>query len=719
MARSLSETSDNSPVESSTSDQATIKAQICGILAPFLQFYDRQIDLRGLVGDMPIKDGEAESEYFNRVLDRLGYAAQTHNVADVDLSTVDRPHFVPLGGDQGYALVMPAKSYGRDHFVIHPSKAVQTQLQDTPYSGDLIAIDEQTESLGDYMAHMKTGHSLDWFWQPLVRYRDQYYEIITASVFINLLVLALPLFSLNIYDRVAVNLVEETLYVLTIGIALALVFDFVFKNIRTYILERLAEKLGKEFDYKLMERLMNIRSADATTSVGEQANMFRELQSIREFYASKLVPTLVDLPFIILFILIIAGIGGVVAWVPTATIAIIIIVNLSAHFPISRVMEQYFAAIQKKSGYLIETLNGMPALRMFNAHSNRLFHWDQIDANAARVTRHNSILLAALSNFTFLMSQLCHILIIFFGIFLIHKGELTVGGLITCTIISGRAIAPAMNLSSLISRMKQSEDVLKAIDKFFQLPHFDEDSLTKAPKGPFQGHIDIRDISYTYPGQSRPAISNVKLSIPPGTHIGIIGQSAAGKSTLAKCVSDILSPQDGDIAIDGIRLIDIPHTELCRTIAYAPQESHFFRGTVMHNITLGRSDISPEALERAIFVSGLDMVLRANGQGMDTEVGENGCNLSGGQQQALSLARALARDPKILIFDEPTTGMDTMLEAHVQKELKAFIKDRTFIMITHRTSLLSLVDRLALLERGQLALDGTRDVVLNKLAGKG
>ena len=698
--------------------RASIKNKVAHISEHLLSFYDMQVDLQGLLGDIPLKDNENEASYLSRFLKRLGFHATIENVKDLDLSTLERPALAHAN-QQTYALVMPSKAYGTDRYIFGANDEDLQALSAQPYSGDVLIIDKASENIGDYIAHMEGTHSLDWFWLPILQYRRNYYEILVASIFINTLVLAIPLFSLNIYDRVVINFVEETLYVLTMGAIIALVFDFLFKTIRTYILERLAEKLGTDYDFRLMERLMNIRTADATLSVGEQANMFRELQTIREFYASKLVPTLVDMPFITLFLYIIYHIGGSVVVVPIATIVLILLINMSAHFPISKMMTQYFSTTQTKSRYLIETLSGLPALRMFNAHSNRLFHWDRATGQAARVSRHHMVTINFLSNLTFMFSQVCHVLVIFFGVYLIHEGTMTIGGLITCSILSGRAIAPAMNLSSLIARLKQSEDVLKAIDNCFKLPHFDDENRSKAPKGPFKGEINVSDMTYMYPGQERPALHKINVSIPAGSHIGIIGASAAGKSTLAKAIGQLIIPSSGDVTLDGLALDAIPHTELCRAVSYAPQDSVFFNGSVLYNITLGREDIDKDALAEAIDVSGLEIVLKNNAEGLDMEVGDQGCRLSGGQKQALSLARALARRPQVLIFDEPTTGMDNALEAHVQKKLRAYTAGKTFIMITHRTSLLSLVDRLVLLDKGRMIADGPKQEIMDKLSGRG
>jgi ATP-binding cassette subfamily C protein LapB len=241
----------------------------------------------------------------------------------------------------------------------------------------------------------------------------------------------------------------------------------------------------------------------------------------------------------------------------------------------------------------------------------------------------------------------------------------------------------------------------------------------KSPKGPFKGRVSITQASYQYPKQNRPALNNINLVIEPGQHTGLIGKTAAGKTTLAKVVAGLIRPETGDVKLDEYDYDSIPYTELRRTIAFAPQDSFFFRGSVLYNITLGRDDLDKSAIEEAIAVSGLDQVIQQSGEGLDMDVGEQGCRLSGGQKQAITLARAIVRRPQILIFDEPTTGMDSMLESHVQARLKHYIKDKTFIMITHRTGLLSLVDRLVLLDSGKIIADGPKNDILKKLSGQG
>jgi len=692
------------------------KQRIKDTLGSLLSFYNISADIHGLISQTPIKQNEGALHYIMRLLEVFGFAGGIKNVDRLNASELQTPVVIIDSND--IALIMPAKIFGSERNVFTHDEALGDKITAGKFSGLALFLRKQDGTAAGLTDHMHKGHALDWFWEPIAKYWTSYKEIILCSVFINLLVLSIPLFSLNVYDRVIINFAEETLLVLTIGVSLALAFDFLFKTVRSYILDRVAENMGSEFDFKLMERLMRIKTSHMAMSIGEQANMFRELHGIREFYAGRLVPTIVDFPFICLFIFVIYLLCPPLALVPVSVTIILLFINILAHIPIGRMTAEFFETMQSKSGFLIETLAGMSTIRMFGANSNRLFQWDTNVAKSARITRHNQFAMNLMANLTFMISQICHVMIVFFGAYQIQEGNLTIGGLITCTILSGRAIAPVMNLSSLLARLQQSNDVLKAIDKFFKLPHEDLNEVTKTPKGPFRGSVDILNASFQYATQMRPALKGVGLNIKSGEHIGLIGKTAAGKSTLAKMIAGFLEPQEGEIKLDGFDYKTIPHTELRRSVSYAPQDSFFFRGSVLYNITLGRDDIHERDLQDAIEISGLQLVMSQTAEGLDMDVGEQGSRLSGGQKQAITLARAIARRPQVLIFDEPTTGMDNALENHVKARLKNYVADKTFIMITHRTTLLPLVNRLVLVDAGKIVADGPRDEILQKLTGQ-
>ena len=707
---------DSDPLDAQEEPDKAFQAEAAALIGPFLKFYNLQLDAQALVENVPEKQEDSYTDYLSRVLEALDFEAQHKHVKNLKLSSVTAPVFL-VSPDGRRALYLPfIENVEQNYKIFSSDPEFQNLLKNGKFTGQIISVQSQNEQGGSHTAHMKRGHALDWFWMPIVNYWRSYKEILIVSVFINMLALAIPIYSLNVYDRVIITFSQETLTVLTIGIFIALLFDFMFKTMRTYILDQLAERLGNNYDFQLMDRLMKLKNSSEDLSIGEQANMFRELQGIREFYASRLVPTLVDFPFIAMFIFVIYLLAPPIALIPILITTIILTGNFLIHIPMSRMMKKYFSAVQRKSSFLIETLAGMPTLKMFNASANRLFYWNDALVKAGRVTRKNNFLVSVMSNISYTLSQVSHVTIIVWGVYRIEDGLLTIGGLITCTILSARALAPVMSLSTLMSRLKQSQDVLKAIDVFFTMPYTGPENIRLSTKGPFKGRLLLKEVSYQYTGQERAALANVNLDIESGQNVGIIGKTAAGKTTLAKIMAGLIEPAQGEVMLDNYYYAAISKAELHSNIAYAPQDSFFFKGSVLYNIKLGRDNVDHDLLEKAIHISGLEMVLKQNGQGLDMEVGEQGHRLSGGQKQAISLARALLKDPKVLIFDEPTTGMDSMLEQHVHAQLKDCVKDKTFIMITHRTTLLSLVDRLILVDNGRVLAEGPRDDILKKLA---
>lgn len=670
------------------------------------KFYDYPCDLKELLLDSPMKEDEEDIDFAIRFLNNRGFAVKKQKARKIDVAKIQYPILIQSQGEV-FDLYIPreANDQKTDDGDDRPQKLSGYYIEVQPESSDLF-----------YADHMDKGHALDWFWEPLIHYKSKYWEVFLATIFINCFVLVVPLYSLNIYDRVITNFVHETLFMLTAGAVIALTFDFVFKNLRSFILEKVVERVGNDYDFKLMERFMNLDRNKIKLSIGEQANIFRELQGIREFYAARLIPTVVDVPFVLFFLFIIYLIAPILSFTAACIIVVLIVLNLLAHYPIGKLTRDNFTASQNKTGFLIETLSGIHEIKNNNAKSHRLFHWDLNTSKNSRMLRNNNQAMTFVNHLTVLVSQLCHICIIFVGVFEIEAGTLTIGGLIACTILSSRAIAPAINMANILSRLEQTQDVLRAVDRLFKLPHDSLDDKPLAPKGPFKGEIRLSKANYTYPDQKRPALDNVDIHIKPGDKVGIIGKTAAGKSTIAKIINGLLPLDDGHVFLDNYDYRAIPVSELRRTIAYAPQDAYFFRGSVYYNITLGKADISEELLHQAIQVSGLHIVLQESGEGLDMEVGEQGSRLSGGQKQAITLARAIIRNPKVLLFDEPTNGMDSFLENHVQTELANYIKDKTFVMITHRPSLLNLTNRLILVDKGRVVADGPTQDILAKLS---
>ncbi len=387
--------------------------------------------------------------------------------------------------------------------------------------------------------------------------------------------------------------------------------------------------------------------------------------------------------------------------------------------PINRSTKSMFASVQHKSSLLIQTLAGMDTIKMLGATGSKLFQWKMVSDHSIEAQRRNNLLSGLATNISILLTYAVTVGILYLGVHEIAHNGLTVGAVVAASLLSGRCIGPIVQLSGLVARMKQSEDVLKAIDKVFSLPYEEPSVANLAPKGPFKGKIQLSNVNFTYPDQPRPALNNINLTINPGERVGFIGRTGAGKSTLARIICRFMEPQSGNIFIDDFATDAISMAELRRSIGYVPQEGFFFSGSIRSNVLMGQDDINPAILDQAVHTAGLDVILSGVGKGLDMEVGEGGNRLSGGQRQAMALARALVRDPRILVFDEPTNGIDNALEATIKQNLDTYLQGRTFVMITHRTSLLSLVDRLVLVERGQIVADGPREEVLKKLSGPG
>ncbi len=684
-----------------------------------LRFYDLRPDIDSLKRVLPRSASDLSLDDLPLLAERLHLELAQNDANLHAAANVQAPVLITDADGDNPRVFLP-RSTGEERLYSPEGGVAGCSLKDLPDSEvRLTLLRPSKQALQADVQTLERKRPIDWFWRPLKAFWPSFAEVLLCSVFINLFVLLIPLFTLNVYDQVIPNFAQETLVVLTTGVLVALVFDFLLKTVRTYILERVAARVGSDYDGKLMERMLLVDGEQLRLSVGERANLFRELQGIREFYASKLIPTAVDLPFFVLFMAVIYMISPVLTVVPAVGAIVIIGLNAAIQIPINRATANYFASMQKKSTLLLETLAGTTTFKLFNAVGSRLFRWSTVAEHAAETARYNQFLLGVVQAVSLAAVHMVHVIVVVVGVFEIQSGLLTIGGLIACTILSGRAMAPIVNVGTVVSRWQQSKDVLVAIDGLFKLPHEGDRAIEQSAAGSLRGHVELRDVRYRYPGQKRPALNGVNITIQPGERIALIGPTGAGKSTLAGLLSGLMHGYDGDVEIDGCAIGGIAPAKLRANVAFVPQMPFFVSGTIRDNVLLGCEDATDAELEQAMQISGLDSIIQQTGYGLDTPVGENGLALSGGQRQAVSLARALIRDPAVLVFDEPSTGLDSTLEARLKSRLAGYLEGRTYIMVTHRSSMLDLVDRLVLLENGRVRADGAKADVLRALSGGG
>jgi len=680
-----------------------------------LQFHRMRTDLAGLVAELPTRGDGWSMADLPAVAEHLELNLRIIKSEVSEIRQTLTPIILPLADDM-FAVVMPGVNGGHD--LVLPGQApilLTDEHLDSWVGGRVIVLMPKQGATATETEHMNKDRSIDWFWHPILKYTPNFGEVVVCTVFINLLVVALPLFTLNVYDAVVPNLAMSTLTVLALGVGIAIVFDVVLKTARTSILERIAARTGVQFDSTLMQRMLGVREEQMQLSVGERCNLFRELQGLRDFYATKLVPALVDFPFFLLFLLVIYMISPALTFVPLGIATTILLLNAIVQIPVKRSTKALFSSMQEKSSMMVEMLSGSVAIKQLNATGASLNSWNITSEQAAEAARKSQRWVSFGQHGSLGLMQLNHVLIVVVGVYQIQAGSLTIGGLVAATILASRTIAPIMNLHSVIARWTQSRDCLKTIDKLFTCDVDRTDSKV-SPGQALKGDIDVRGLSYTYPEQSKPAIRQINLNIKAGENLCLIGPSGAGKSTLARAIAGALTPTEGQVCIDGYDYQAMTSARIRDSIALIPQNPFFIAGTVRDNLLMGIKHCTDEQIAKATELGGVDLVLANSGSGLDTEVGENGRNLSGGQKQAISIARAILRDTRVLVFDEPTTGLDSALENHFMKTMKSFARDRTLIMVTHKMSLVSLVDRVVLMDKGLVMADDETSAVMKRLS---
>ena len=554
-----------------------------------------------------------------------------------------------------------------------------------------------------------------WFRDTLKRSRWLYADAIAASFLINLIAMAAPLFVMNVYDRVVPNQATATLWVLATGIFIAYVFDLVLKSLRSLCLDLAGKKTDLIISATLFERIVGMSMKYRPARVGSFAQNIHEFQSLRDFLASLTLTSLIDLPFTLLIFMVIAILGGHLVWIPMLAFPIALGIGYLLQKPLVATMERTMALASERQSSLIETLAGLDAVKVNNAESERQYQWEQTIGTLSRLELRVKMLSGLSMNITLLIQQLAGVIMIVFGVYQIIGGNLSMGGLIACYMLSGRALSPLASLSGLMTRYQQAKVTMVSTDQMMELPqerNFEERPLSRRT---LQGAIECRGLNFTYPNQQNMALKNINLVIKPGEKIGIIGRSGSGKSSLAKLIVGLYQPDSGALLVDGVDIRQIDVSELRHNVGYVPQDIQLLAGTLRDNLVSGARYVEDEVVLQAAELAGVHEFARLHPQGYELQVGERGQNLSGGQRQNVALARALLLNPPILLLDEPTSAMDNTGEERLKQRLQAVVANKTVVLVTHRASLLSLVDRLLVIDRGQILADGPKAVVMEAL----
>ncbi|MEL6369924.1 MAG: type I secretion system permease/ATPase [Pseudomonadota bacterium] len=557
-----------------------------------------------------------------------------------------------------------------------------------------------------------------WLAGPVARNGKIYGQAILAAALINFLGLFSSFFIMTVYDRVLPNNAVESLVALTIGVMLAHLFDFGLKSVRGYFVDIAGQRLDAIVGNKVFDQLMSMRLEARKGGVGAMAGAVREFDLLKDFFSSVTLVTLVDVPFIALFVLAIAMIGGPIAFVPAVAIGVAIGASLLLQPVIQRHTKNAMGKGRAKHGVLIEALAGLETVKTAAATDLMKKRWQTGALTEAATSTTGRFLNQFTVNLVLFCQQAAQVGIVVAGVLLVGDGKMSMGALIACVILTGRAMAPLGQVANLLGRISSALAAYKSLNTL--MSEKSEKRVAKAylSRSSFLGRIEFRDVSFSYPDAPQRALDDVSFVIEPGERAAVLGRNGSGKSTIVRLALGVYEPTDGQVLIDDTDVRQIDPSDLRKGIGAMLQDVCLFSGTIRENITLGLEGISDENVLNAAQIAGAHEFIGATKDGYDMMLRERGEGISGGQKQTVALARALANNPSILLFDEPTSALDNHAEARLIARLREAVNERTLLLVTHRMPLLKLAEKIIVLDRGRLVVEGPREKVIRAMTGR-
>ncbi|WP_340123638.1 type I secretion system permease/ATPase [Methylobacter svalbardensis] len=558
-------------------------------------------------------------------------------------------------------------------------------------------------------------HLKHWFWGTLAENTSIYRDIMLAAFLINMFALAMPIFTMNVYDRILPNRSVETLWVLVIGVVLIVCADFILRTMRGYFLDWASQRVDIKLSGRIMEQVLGTRLEQRPSSVGSFASNLRSFETVRDFITSATITTLVDIPFALIFI-------GVMAWIdwpmviPVVAGAIIMLVySFSVQTKMHELSETLFRAGAMRNATLIESLVGLETIKALGIEGHMQRKWEKSASYLTEVSGKLKLLSSSITNGANGIQQTVNVVLVLLGVYLVIEGDLTMGGLIACTMLAGRALAPIAQSAGLMTQYHNASTSLTSLEEIMNKPVERPEDSNFLSRPAFAGDIEFREVCFTYPGTDVNALKNVSFKVKAGEHVAILGRMGSGKTTLHKLILGLYRPTSGAILIDGIDSRQIDPAELRRSIGYVQQDTNLFFGSMRDNITIATPHAEDSQVLQAAKIAGIDEFINMHPKGFDMTVGERGETLSGGQRQGVGIARAMINNPAIILLDEPTSAMDHSGEELVKNHLIEASDGKTLMVITHRSSLFDLVNRIIVIDVGKVVADGNKEQVIEAL----
>jgi ATP-binding cassette subfamily C protein LapB len=558
--------------------------------------------------------------------------------------------------------------------------------------------------------------SQHWFWSAILAQRFVYRDVMWAALLINLFALAFPMFSMNVYDRVVPNNAVETLWALSVGVLLVLGADLFMRLLRSHFVDEASARIDVQLSARLMERVLGMRLEHRPESVGSFASNLRGFEQVRDFIASSTVTALVDLPFALLFVLVMAWISPWLALPVVVAFGLILVVGYVLQHRLHELSETTYKAGALRNATLVESLTGIETIKSQGAESVVQARWERANAFLAKTQVKMRAISSSAMYSTSTLTQLVSVAIILIGVYLIGQKDLTMGALIACTTLASRALAPAGQIVGLLMQYQGARTALDSLNKVMDKPVERPEGENFIHRAQLRGDIEFRNLRFHYPNRQDAAIEGISFRIAAGEKVALIGRVGSGKSTIHRLIMGLYQPSEGAVLLDGIDLRQMDPADVRRNCAHVAQDVTLFYGTLRENIAFGLPYADDSAILAAAETAGMMDFVNRHPRGFDMPVGERGELLSGGQRQSVGIARAVLHNAPILLLDEPTSAMDFSSEAQITSRMTQFTRDKTVVLVTHRTSMLAMVNRVIVVDGGKIVADGPRDRIMEALA---
>ncbi|WP_265947893.1 type I secretion system permease/ATPase [Dechloromonas sp. A34] len=687
-------------------------------LVELTRIHGRPSTRAALIAGLPLENGSLTPSLFGRAASRSGLSAKLVRRSLERIDDVLLPAVLLLKGEEACVLLGWDDS-GDNARLLFPetgqgSVLLSREALAVRYTGVAIfsrphfRFDKRTPQVGE----VKLRH---WFWGALADQWLVYRDVLAAALLINLMALAMPLFTMNVYDRVIPNRAMETLWVLALGVVLVIGIDMMLRLLRGYFIDLASARIDMELSAKIMERVLGVRMEARPAAVGAFSSNLRSFESVRDFITSASVTAFIDLPFALLFVLVIALIAWQLIIPVLLAIVVVIIYAYILQHKMHELSETTYRAGALRNATLIESLTALETIKTLGAESVMQSKWEKSVAFVSRVNNQMRFLSAAATNGAMEIQQLVNVVVVIAGVYLIGNGQLSMGGLIACTMLTSRAVAPLGQMVGLLMQYHNAKVSLTSLEEVMAKPVERPGDAAFVHRPELKGNIEFRDVEFTYPNASISALKGFSCKIATGDKVVVIGRIGSGKTTLQKLLLGLYQPTGGAVSIDGVDLRQLDPADLRRNIGYVAQDVTLFYGSLRDNIAIGAPYADDATIVAAADAAGLTDFVNRHPDGFDMMIGERGDSLSGGQRQGVAIARALLMDPPILLLDEPTSAMDFSSEQQFKERLRRVAAHKTVVIVTHRNSLLDLATRVIVVDEGRVVADGPRDQVIQAL----